>query len=158
VDAATGAGKGKNTGTPFAKVMRADATRNDVAVFLELMQKLGRDPYSTPVSCPIGGVGYGGAMGPSQFIPTTWKGLENKIAAAVGASVADPWNPKHAVMATAIFLKDLGAARRTPSAETEAAGRYYAGGSWRTLGAPYSRSVLKFAEEYQNNIDFLNDL
>ncbi|MCC7500457.1 lytic murein transglycosylase [Candidatus Nomurabacteria bacterium] len=157
-DATTGAGKGKNTGTPFARVMRADEVRNDAAVFLNLMQKLGRDPYSTPVSCPIAGVGYGGAMGPSQFIPTTWVGLESRISSLVGVSTPDPWSPKHAIHATALFLADLGAGRGTPSAEREAAGRYYAGGNWATLGLGYANSVLGFAAEYQANIDFLNDL
>ncbi len=138
--------------------MRADAVRNDAAVFLNLMQKLGRDPYNTPVSCPIAGVGYGGAMGPSQFIPTTWVGLESRIGAAVGVATPDPWNPRHAVTATGVFLMDLGAGRGTPSAEREAAGRYYAGGNWATLGLGYASSVLNFASEYQANIDFLNDL
>lgn len=157
VDATTGAGKGKNTGTPFSRVMRADATRNDVAVFLDLMSRLGKDPYATPVSCPQS-VGYGGAMGPSQFIPTTWKGLESRLAPLLGVSIPNPWIPQHAIMATALFLKELRADRGTPSAEIEAAGRYYAGGSWKTLGANYSKSVMSFADKYQNDIDFLNDL
>lgn len=157
VDAKTGAGKGKNTGTPFSRVMRADATRNDAAVFLDIMNRLGKDPYNTPVSCPQA-VGYGGAMGPSQFIPTTWKGLEPRLAPLLGVAIPNPWIPQHAIMATALFLKELRADRGTPSAEIEAAGRYYAGGSWKTLGANYSKSVMSFADKYQNDIDFLSDL
>ncbi|MEK7068331.1 MAG: lytic murein transglycosylase [Patescibacteria group bacterium] len=153
VDASTGAGKGKNTGTPFSRVMHP--TR-DVPVFIPMMEKVGRDPYNTPVSCPQS-IGYGGAMGPSQFIPSTWKGLESRIGASVGGA-PDPWNPRHAITATALFLMDLGAGRATPSAEREAAGRYYAGGNWATLGLGYANSVLAFATEYQANIDFLNDL
>ena len=151
VDPSTGAGKGKNTGTPFANVMKPD---RDVPYFLDMMQRLGRDPYATPVSCPQS-IGYGGAMGPTQFIPSTWKGYEGRIATAFGVSVGDPWNPEHAIMATALFLQDLGASKGGYSAEREAAGRYYAGGNWMAYGLGYAASVLAHAETYQTDIDFL---
>jgi membrane-bound lytic murein transglycosylase B len=153
VDPKTGAGKGKNTGTPFPNVMHA--TR-DVPYFIDMMGRLGRDPYGTPVSCPQS-IGYGGAMGPTQFIPSTWKGYEGRIAAAYKVSVGDPWNPEHAIMATALFLQDLGAGRGGYSAEREAAGRYYAGGNWASLGLGYAASVLGHAEVYQADIDFLEN-
>lgn len=153
VDPKTGMGKGKNTGTPFANTMKPD---RDVPYFLDMMKRLGRDPYNTPVSCPQS-VGYGGAMGPTQFIPSTWKGYEGRIAAAFKVSVADPWNPEHAIMATALFLQDLGAGRGGYSAEREAAGRYYAGGNWLTYGLGYAASVLAHAETYQRDIDFLEN-
>lgn len=149
----TGAGKGKNTGTPLNRVMHA--TR-DVPPFLDLMERLGRDPYSTPVSCPQS-IGYGGAMGPSQFIASTWKGLESRIKTATGEAQADPWNPRTAIMATALFLKDLGAGKQTYSAEREAAGRYYAGANWQRSGLTYAASVLSFADKYQDDIDFLKE-
>lgn len=153
VDPTTGSGKGKNTGTFFKNVMKPD---RDVQPFLDLMQALGDDPYVTPVSCPQS-VGYGGAMGPSQFIASTWKGLSPRLAPLLGVTTPDPWNARHAVMATALYLKELGANRGTYTAETEAAGRYYAGGNWKTLGASYAKSVLGFATKYQSDIDFLNE-
>jgi len=153
VDPATGAGKGKNTGTPFDRVM---SPTRDVPPFLQLMQAAGRDPYATPVSCPQS-IGWGGAMGPSQFIASTWIGLAPRIAAAVGAPAADPWTPSHAIMATGVFLSDLGAGAQTYSAEQQAAGRYYAGGNWATLGLGYASSVLSFAATYQKDIDYLAD-
>jgi peptidoglycan hydrolase CwlO-like protein len=108
-DADTGAGKGKNTGRVFSNLMKPD---RDVAPFLDLMSRLGRDPYSAVVSCPQS-IGYGGAMGPSQFIPSTWKMYESRLKSALGVSTPDPWNAKHAIMATALFLKDLGASKGT---------------------------------------------
>jgi peptidoglycan hydrolase CwlO-like protein len=153
VDPKTGAGKGKNTGTPFANVMKPD---RDVPYFLDLMKRLGRDPYNTPVSCPQS-IGYGGAMGPTQFIPSTWRGYEARIAQAYGIPVGDPWIPEHAIMATALYLQDLGAGRGGYSAERESAGRYYAGGNWMTYGLGYAASVLKYAETYQADIDFLDN-
>ena len=97
-------------------------------------------------------------MGPSQFIPSTWKLYQGKLAGALGVATADPWIPKHAIMATSLFLKDLGAGAHTYTAEREAAGRYYAGGNWATLGLGYAASVLAFAQEYQENIDFLKSI
>ncbi|HVY72497.1 MAG TPA: lytic murein transglycosylase [Candidatus Paceibacterota bacterium] len=152
-DATTGAGKGKNTGTPFAKVMHP--TR-DVPVFMDITQRLGIDPYSQVVSCPQS-VGYGGAMGPSQFIPSTWKSYENRIEVATGSAVADPWKAGDAIMATALYMKDLGAGAQTYSAERKAAAQYYAGSNWATLGISYANSVLSFADQYQQNINFLKD-
>lgn len=152
-DTETGAGKGKNTGTAFKNVMKAD---RDVAPFLDLMERLGRDPYTTVVSCPQS-IGYGGAMGPSQFIPSTWKGYEKRLAATLGVTTPDPWNAKHAITATALYLKDLGAGKGTYSAEREAAARYYAGGAWQKNGLGYAASVLSHAEKYQGDIDFLKD-
>lgn len=153
VNTTTGAGKGKNTGTLFPNVMHP--TR-DVPYFIDMMGRLGRDPYGTPVSCPQS-IGYGGAMGPTQFIPSTWKGYEGRIAAAYKVPVGDPWNPEHAIMATALFLQDLGAGRGGYSAERESAGRYYAGGNWASLGLGYAASVLGHAEQYQADIDFLDN-
>lgn len=152
-DPETGAGKGKNTGTPMNKVMHA--TR-DVPPFLDLMERLGQSPYATVVSCPQS-IGYGGAMGPSQFIASTWKLYEPKLRNALGVETPDPWIARHAIMATALFLKDLKADRQTYSAEREAAGRYYAGANWQRSGLTYAASVLKFAEKYQSDIDFLKD-
>ena len=149
----TGEGKGKNTGTPFKKVMHV--TR-DVPPFLDLTQRLGIDPYAQVVSCPQA-IGYGGAMGPSQFIPSTWKIYENRIEAATGSDVADPWKAGDAIMATAIYMKDLGASAQTYSAERKAAAQYYAGSSWATLGISYATSVLSYTDQYQQNITFLKD-
>jgi peptidoglycan hydrolase CwlO-like protein len=153
VDPKTGDGKGKNTGTYFSGIMKPD---RDVGYFLDMMKRLGRDPYNTPVSCPLPG-GYGGAMGPTQFIPSTWQSYEGRIANAYGVAVADPWNPEHAIMATALFLQDLGAGAGGYSAERQAAGRYYAGGNWATAGLGYAASVLNFAASYQTDIEFLEN-
>jgi len=153
-DSATGAGKGKNTGTPMNKVM--NPTR-DVPPFIDLMQRLGLDPYNQVVSCPQS-IGWGGAMGPSQFIASTWKIYESRITAATGNGVANPWDAEDAVMATALYMADLGAGAQTYSAERKAAGKYYAGSNWQTSGAlRYAESVLSYAEQYQENIDFLKD-
>jgi membrane-bound lytic murein transglycosylase B len=129
--------------------------RDDQTTYLEIVKKLGRDPEVTPLSCPIGN-GWGGAMGPSQFIPTTWKSYAGRVATSLGVATADPWNPQHAFMATAIYMKDLGAGAQTYSAEHTAALKYYAGGNWSLpQNQFYGNQVLGHAASFQTNIDFL---
>jgi peptidoglycan hydrolase CwlO-like protein len=150
---ATGAGNGKNTGTAFPNVM--NPTR-DVPPFLALASKLGFDPHHQVVSCPIPSAGgWGGAMGPAQFIASTWTGLAGRIAAARGVPVANPWDPADAIMAMSIFLGDLGAGAGGYTAEHTAAAKYYAGGAWATAGQVYANQVMAKVAGIQTNIDFL---
>jgi peptidoglycan hydrolase CwlO-like protein len=44
----------------------------DAPVFLKIAETLGFDPGSRPISCSQTAETWGGAMGPSQFIPSTW--------------------------------------------------------------------------------------
>ena len=102
------------------------------------------------VSCPQS-VGWGGAMGPAQFIPSTWMLLENRIASALNKSVADvdPWNPQDAFMASALYLSDLGAGAGTQSSEKTASCKYYSGqGCGIVTGATsYGNSVIGSHEQ-----------
>lgn len=122
----------------------------DLPVLQEVLKDLGRDPKSTRVSCPLS-VGYGGAMGPAQFIPSTWKGYINRLKQILGVH-PDPWNPRHAIIASASLLADLGASAGGYSAEHTAAARYYAGGNWKTLGQSYGTSVMNHARNIQVNM------
>ncbi|MFP4539835.1 MAG: hypothetical protein ACLFNN_02780 [Candidatus Paceibacterota bacterium] len=134
--------------------------RDDQTAYLELMKKLGRDPDTQPLSCPWGG-GWGGAMGPAQFIPTTWSRMESKVADAVGVSVADPWDPEHAFMASAMYLADLGAAGGGYTTERNAACRYYSGRACDSGNPPnsfYGDGVMQNAEKLQKDIDILDSV
>lgn len=136
---ATGAGISSKSNRTFPNVMKP--TR-DVGPFTEITLALGRDPARTLVSCPIASAGassWGGAMGPAQFIPSTWKGMAKKVAAALGVKAADPWNAPDAFMASALFLKELGGIGDSYSAQIKAACRYY--GSGGTTCA-YGRQVM----------------
>lgn len=158
----TGNGVGKNTGTPFEKVMKAP---RDTVPFERITEGVGKLWGATPVSCPLGATytasrGYGGAMGPSQFIPSTWQLFEDRLrsALALGGVTPNPWNAEHAIMATALFLKDLGAGGTTYTAERNAACRYYSGRACdtkRPTNYTYGDSVVKKADDFQSNIDFL---
>lgn len=145
----TGAGAGKNTGTPFINVMKP--TR-DVGPFLEITGTLGLDPFKTAVSCPIAGVaGYGGAMGPAQFIPSTWKIFAVRLKTALG-HYANPWAPEDAFMASSMYLTDLGAVGTSASAQNIAACKYYGSGG---ASCSYSASVAKLKATIQANINLL---
>lgn len=148
----TGDGVGKNTGTPFSGIMKVP---RDTEPFKRLMDALGRDWSTTQVSCPQPG-GYGGAMGPTQFIPSTWVMYEGRIKSSLGVAASDPWNSLHAITATGLFLGDVGAAGGTRQAEHTAAARYYAGGNWASAGQSYANSVMDKAAKFQADIDTLN--
>ncbi|OGG41171.1 hypothetical protein A2118_02440 [Candidatus Kaiserbacteria bacterium GWA2_50_9] len=152
---ATGAGVGKNTGTPFAKVM---SPVRDVPPFLALGLELGFDPHRQVVSCPIASAGgWGGAMGPAQFIPSTWKMYEARTAKVTVHSVPNPWAAEDAIAAMSLYFSDLGADAGGYTAEHRAAAKYYAGSKWATAGRGYANSVLALAESIQSNIDFLSN-
>lgn len=151
----TGAGVGKNTGTAFSNVM---APNRDVPPFLDLGQRLGFDPLNQVVSCPIASAGgWGGAMGPAQFIPSTWKMYENRTSNVTGNSVPNPWAAEDAIAAMSLYLSDLGAGVGGYTAEHRAAAKYYAGSRWATAGRVYGNNVLALAASIQSNIDFLSN-
>jgi membrane-bound lytic murein transglycosylase B len=145
----SGETKNVNSGRVYAKGIHP--TR-DLPILQTLLTGLGRDPLTTKVSCPLS-IGYGGGMGPAQFIPSTWNIMKGKVANALGKPVADPWNPEDAIMASALFLKDLGASAGTYSSERTAACRYYGGGSacTRTTSA-YGDQVMAKAASIQTTM------
>jgi peptidoglycan hydrolase CwlO-like protein len=151
----TGAGVGKNTGTPFTRVM---APVRDVPHFIALSKQLGFDPHRQVVSCPIASAGgWGGAMGPAQFIPSTWVLYADRVAGATGKSIASPWDPRDAITAMAYLLADNGASTGGYTASHTAAARYYAGwgGAASGVGRAYANQVMARVASIQSNIDFL---
>jgi membrane-bound lytic murein transglycosylase B len=154
-DQTTGAGVGKNTGTLFPNVMKPmglTGRKGDVEDFLRITDKLGLIWSQTAVSCPIASAGgYGGAMGPAQFIPTTWVLFENRLKSLLGRDVS-PWEPKDAFMASSMYLTDLGGIGASVSAQNRAACKYYGSGG---SSCTYSKSVQKFKTTIQASIDLL---
>lgn len=152
-DTSTGAGTKKSTGATVLNVMKPS---RDVLPFLEITKALGRDPYKTVVSCPFT-VGYGGAMGPAQFIPSTWMLFKDRIASTLGKSYADPWSPQDAFMASGMYLADLGASSDSYTAQKNAACRYYSGKSCSGSNTFYGTQVMSKVQALQNNIDIIQN-
>ncbi|OGZ18608.1 MAG: hypothetical protein A2175_02550 [Candidatus Nealsonbacteria bacterium RBG_13_42_11] len=145
-DKTTGSGVVAFNGKAVERVMKPS---RDVAPFFEITQELGRDPYNTPVSCPMS-FGYGGAMGPAQFIPSTWKMYKNELKELTGRA-ADPWNIKDAFLAAALYLKKYGAAKQDYNSEWRSSLVYFSG-SVNTAYRFYADSVMKIAAQYEEDI------
>jgi len=131
--------------------------RDDQAAFLSITKELGMDPDTTPVSCPMrdskgNRIGFGGAMGPAQFIPTTWLGYRAKVSAFTGKA-ANPWDIRDAFIAAALKLKNDGAG--SVSGEWAAAMKYFSG-STNTAYRFYGDNVVATAKKYQQDIEDLN--
>lgn len=144
---------GENVGTGNWKT-DMHPTR-DQPIFAEIATKLGLNPDNLPVSKKAW-YGWGGAMGPAQFIPSTWVIYEDKIRSVVGHQ-PNPWDPRDAFFASAILLKDNGGAKGTREAERLAALRYLAG--WKNATKPayafYGNEVMDLADYYQKQIDII---
>jgi membrane-bound lytic murein transglycosylase B len=145
---------GQNVGTGNWKT-DMHPTR-DVPIFKEITAQLGLDADTMPVSKKAW-YGWGGAMGPAQFIPSTWKLYVDRIAEMVGQNPPNPWDPRTATFATAILMKDNGAAAQTPAAERLAALRYLAGwkNATKSAYAFYGNEVMALANKFQQQIDIL---
>ncbi len=119
----------------------------DAPLFLALAEILGFEASTQRVSCPIMGsngvrIGWGGAMGPLQFIPSTWamyggivntgsgwvynKGDDRIRSLTAKAIASNPFDKQDAFMAAALLLRDNGATGSYTS-DRLAALRYYAG-------------------------------
>jgi len=153
-DPKTGDGVMVYNGKPVSKVMKPS---RDVEPFLQITNELGRDPYNTPVSCPIPSVGgYGGAMGPAQFIPSTWMIYRDKVKQITGQT-PNPWDIKDSFLAAALYLADYGAAKTTYDAEWKAAMIYFSG-TTNTKYRFYGDSVMKIASQYKEDIKEIEEL
>ena len=153
-NADTGAGIVIKTGKTRARVMKP--TR-DVSPFIIITKELGRDPFKTPVSCPMS-YGWGGAMGPAQFIPKTWMGYRDRLRDISGRP-ADPWSINDAFLAAGLYLTDYGAKKQTYNGEFNAALSYFAGPSWyksrykKVYERDYGNPIMAITKRYQADID-----
>ena len=147
---------------------RADMNPKQHSAFFAITGKLSLDPDQMPVSARpcskatrerIGpgrpcGYGWGGAMGPAQFIPTTWLLFEEKVAALTGHNPPNPWNVEDAFTAAAVFLSESGATSKTEAGETRAAKTYLSGKpSCRTYSCRvYASTILSLATRIERAI------
>lgn len=149
----------------------------DEPVFFAIANTLGFDPTTQTVSCPLrradgSRIGWGGAMGPSQFIPSTWaiyggfvntgNGWEynqsqDAIRTLLGKSTpGNPYSNQDAFLATALLLRDNGA-NGTYSSDRTAALRYYAGwgGASRPENQFYGDGVMQRKSRLEQEIKIL---
>ncbi len=155
---------GRNVGTcnrpndPPSKSWRVVMKpERDQEPFKQITTALNLPIDTTPVSCPMkdaqgNQIGWGGAMGPAQFIPSTWLGYAGRVEAVTGKT-ANPWDMRDAFLAAAFKARADGAT--TQSGEWTAAMKYFSG-STNVKYRFYGDNVVKLAEQYQKDIDDLN--
>jgi membrane-bound lytic murein transglycosylase B/uncharacterized protein YoxC len=156
-------GLGRNVGTGnwmddmvncylrLGKPSRAQAEKD---AFLKIVEMLGLDPASVKVSREPN-YGCGGAMGPAQFIPTTWLSYIDRVTQVTGRATANPWNIEDAFTASALKLAAGGATSKDRAGEDGAA-RAYIGGSRSCKSAAcnsYSAAVLRKAAQIEPNLN-----
>lgn len=149
----------------------------DQPVFKVVAEMVGFEPRAQQVSCPWirsgTRIGWGGAMGPSQFIPSTWAiygGIVNNgagwvydknsdvIRSLTGKGVpSSPFNNQDAFMATALLMRDNGANGGTYKAQWTAAVRYFAGwgGASNPVNFPYGDNVMARKARLDGEIQIL---
>ena len=148
IDTTSGATRRITNGQVYKKGIHP--TR-DLALFLNITAELGKDPFQTPISC---GSMWGGAMGPAQFIPSTWMGYREEVTRLTGHNPANPWSIEAAFVAAAAKLAKDGADSKTRAGEVAASKRYYCGNATSTKSGcvNYANSVQRLATEIAKNL------
>ncbi len=159
LDRETGWGNNVGTGT-WQTDMEPESLQQGASciqqqAFLQITQQLGLNPDLVPVSRkPY--YGWGGAMGPAQFLPCTWLGYAPRIAAITGDNTPSPWNVRDAFVAAGLYLANAGAGP-SYNAQHTAAARYIGGGNWQSFVAQlYADQVMSLAQQFQQDINILN--
>ena len=123
------------------------------AAFFSIVNKLGLDPDTVKVSREPS-YGCGGAMGPAQFIPSTWLGYEAEVIRITGHNPPNPWNFQDAFTASATKLARGGATSKDRAGEIRAAKAYISGnGSCASVTCnSYANGIQRLAAEIAKNL------
>jgi membrane-bound lytic murein transglycosylase B len=115
---------------------------------MKITSNLGLNPDTMPVSRKPN-YGCGGAMGPAQFLPSTWLRYADEVAQLTGHNPPNPWNPQDAFQASAVFLAKAGAASQTTAGEIAAAKTYLSGNPscTKSICKHYSNRIIALAKE-----------
>lgn len=136
---------------------KTDMNPNLHNTFKDICKELGLDPKKMPVSRRVcynknakdGCGGWGGAMGPAQFMPSTWLGYKDRVAKMTGNNPPNPWDLEDALTAMGIKLAGVsGVTSGKESSEKKAAAMYLAGGAWESYSW-YGDRVLYYADGFE---------
>lgn len=118
---------------------------------------LGYEVEGLKVSCnpnPNQYTGTGGAMGISQFMPSTWYEYKDRIAKISGKEHPDPWDVEDGVMAMALKLGDVPGVTEHNRAAEKKASKMYLSGSVSQKYEWYANDIQYWAE---NNHEILGE-
>ena len=137
----------------YLRLKKPSRAETEKAAFFEIVNKLGLDPNTVKVSREPN-YGCGGALGPAQFLPSTWLAYEEEVARITGHNPPSPWNIEDAFMASAIKLAKGGATSKDKAGETRAAKAYISGKSScvSRICNYYANAVLRKAAEIEKNL------
>ncbi len=138
---------------PSKKAYYTQRAETEKAAFFNITTALGLNPDAQKVSREPT-YGCGGAMGPAQFIPSTWLAYDDSVMRITGRSTTNPWNAEDAFTAAAIKLANAGATSKTRTGELAAA-KAYIGGSPNCTQAicySYANTVLTKAAQIEQSL------
>ena len=136
-------GGGANTGACTPGDAKAKMTTEDITALAYIV---GPDKVATTrVSCSLS-EGHGGAIGLTQFMPTTWMQYKDTAAGYLGHE-PDPWDTEDALMMTAVYLQAKGGA----TDPTAAAKAYF--GACNSGGVDYCNQVAAKTASLKIQID-----
>lgn len=132
----------------YINLKKPKTAESEKNAFMKITSNLGLSPDSMPVSRKPN-YGCGGAMGPAQFLPTTWLRYADEVAQLTGHNPPNPWNPEDAFQAAAVFLAKAGADSQTTSGEIAAAKTYLSGNPSckKSICKHYSNRIVALAKE-----------
>lgn len=147
---------GSNTGK--CNYNNANMGDGQLEALKRVASKLSISDISTiNMSCSGGGSTHGGAIGLTQFIPTTWEMYATSAKSILGHE-PNPWNTADALMMTALFLKNNGGAGSNIASQENAACKYF-GSCAGTVSCgggvtgTYGQCILGKKVSIQNQID-----
>ena len=127
----------------------------DQQPFIQICESLNFDPDKMPVSRKPP-YGWGGAMGPAQFLPAVWLSYQSQIAKLTGHNPPNPWDIGDAFVAAGIKMAQAGANEKTANAEWKAAQIYFAGKRWNNPTYYfYGNQVMELAGIIQDQLDII---
>jgi len=137
----------------YLNLGKRSAAESEKAAFFGITAGLGLNPDAMPVSRKPS-YGCGGAMGPAQFLPTTWLRFDDRVASLTGHNPPNPWDTSDAFTAAALFLADAGASSQTVAGETMAAKTYLSGkpNCTKYICRSYANKILALARDIDRTL------
>ncbi len=132
----------------YIRLGKKKAAETEKTSFFSITGRLNLDPDMMPVSRRPS-YGCGGAMGPAQFLPSTWLRFEDKVSELTGHNPPNPWNIEDAFTAAAVFLAEAGASSQTEAGEIKAAKTYISGSPncKKYICRSYSNRIISLAKD-----------